>query len=146
MEIIILNMIMAFICFWLYYFIYRKDFTLAAYAKITIPTFIIYYIFYFGAVASWMYYWRTEVLWFPYIFGGMPAHSIGGIGVKWFNHITVFVGAVRNLLFNNPIGVLLFSLTIYWFIIRWRDGKKVIANYFLIVFAELSMIITTTWK
>jgi len=146
-EIIYSNLIMGTILFFGFYPVYRKLCNgFWDYAKVAAGTFTVYYIFYFGAVMGFMIEVPSNHLWYPYSFGGMPAYGIGFIGVKWWNHIDLMIGAFIRTLYTNPLFTILFYLSIFWFALRYKKGKKILVNYILIIVAEMTMIFLTEWK
>jgi len=76
----------------------------------------------------------------------MPAYGVGFIGIRWWNHIDIFVNSLRTVLDMNPISALLLFGSIYWLYQRAKNHKKILWNYFLIVLSELMVIFLTTWR
>ena len=143
-EVIIANTIMGFLCYLLFYPMYGEG-KFWDYTKWVIPTIIGYYIYYFGAVMGYSMRVPSTHLWYPYGFAGMPSYGMGTVGVKWWNHIDILVSSIMSTLFTNPIFTILFYLSIVYLVIRMQKGKRIIWNYFLVIFAELVMIFTTSW-
>ena len=146
-EIITVNSTVGALCFFILYPIYKKlcngfwDYT-----KVVVPIMILYYILYFGCVMAISVDVPTNHLWCPYVFGGMPAYGVGFIGIRWWNHIDIFVNSLRTVLDMNPISALLLFGSIYWLYQRAKNHKKILWNYFLIVLSELMVIFLTTWR
>lgn len=146
-EVIGANLTIAVVAFFLLYFPYRELCNgVKNYAKIMLSVMLFYYIFYFGTVMGFATGTPATHLWYPYSFGGMPSYALGGVGVKWWNHVDVLLGGLIRLLFYNPIFTAVFSISLYFLVKRWLHGKKIVWSYILTILAEVTTIFTTEWK
>jgi len=143
-EIIISNLAIGTFSFFLFFFLNKNKVSgFWDYTKFVLPIFIAYYIFYFGGVFLDLQFYRTELLWNPYTFAGMPSFAAG---VKWYNHIQILINVFTKAFLTNPIFTALFIISIYWIFLRIKNGKKLLLNYFFLLFTEFLMLLLTDWS
>lgn len=103
-------------------------------------------IYNLGGLFGVLQYVRTELLWYPYIFGGMPSYAVGGVGKKWWNQIQITLDTTIHLAYANPFCFIVFIVLVYWLYRKWISGKKLTTIYSVVVIWELFMIVTTDWN
>jgi len=81
-----------------------------------------------------------NTLWNPYVFGGMPSYAIA-TGYPWFNFMYVIVTTTRMIIFDNPIGALLFAGSVYLVLKRYNK-----LTYSLMIFTEVTMLYFGFWR
>jgi len=147
LEIISFNLLLVFVVAYLMLFGFVKladdtrHITFREYSKIylSIATMYLgwYFIYIFRVMATVS---PEEHLWFPYIFGGMPAYSIA-IGVNWWNHISQIINFIVNV-FMNVIQIEIFTILFLSIgLLLWLKYKKiwmpVVAFYLMLIFMRV---------